>query len=149
MAVQQATRTIPIVMVLVIDPVGIGLVPSLARPGGNVTGTSFMAPDLPVGRARSTLVAVQPPVRGGLHQPLRARGVFRHRDATPYARCELSLRLVPEAGGRAPRVSRADRQGKSVLAGDAVARMKRMKTAKAIGLTFPTKYLTLPSTGYN
>jgi putative tryptophan/tyrosine transport system substrate-binding protein len=45
-AVQQATRTIPIVMSVVIDPVGSGLVVSLARPGGNVTGTSMMAPDL-------------------------------------------------------------------------------------------------------
>jgi len=45
-AVQQATRTIPIVMSVVIDPVGSGLVASLARPGGNVTGTSMMAPDL-------------------------------------------------------------------------------------------------------
>ena len=45
-AVQQATRTIPIVMSVVIDPVGSGLVPSLAHPGGNLTGTSMMAPDL-------------------------------------------------------------------------------------------------------
>ena len=35
---KQATTTLPIVMVIVIDPVGRGLVPSLARPGGNVTG---------------------------------------------------------------------------------------------------------------
>jgi putative tryptophan/tyrosine transport system substrate-binding protein len=34
----QATRTVPIVFVVVIDPVGAGFVPSLARPGGNVTG---------------------------------------------------------------------------------------------------------------
>jgi putative ABC transport system substrate-binding protein len=45
-AAQQATRTIPIVMSMVMDPVGSGIVPSLARPGGNVTGTSVMAPDL-------------------------------------------------------------------------------------------------------
>ena len=37
-ALQQLTRTIPIVFVNVIDPVGAGFVPSLARPGGNTTG---------------------------------------------------------------------------------------------------------------
>jgi putative ABC transport system substrate-binding protein len=38
MALQQATRTIPIVFVLVADPVGSGFTESLARPGGNATG---------------------------------------------------------------------------------------------------------------
>ena len=60
-AVQQATRTIPIVMSLVLDPVGSGLVPSLARPGGNVTGTSFMGPDL-VGKQLQLLKEVVPKV---------------------------------------------------------------------------------------
>ena len=46
MAAKRATTSIPIVMVNAGDPVGSGLVTSLARPGGNVTGMSLMAPDL-------------------------------------------------------------------------------------------------------
>jgi putative ABC transport system substrate-binding protein len=46
MAVKKATTTVPLVMVAVGDPVGVGLVPSLARPGGNLTGLSSIAPDL-------------------------------------------------------------------------------------------------------
>ena len=38
MALQSATRTVPIVFVTVIDPVGAGFIESLARPGGNATG---------------------------------------------------------------------------------------------------------------
>jgi len=41
-ALQAATSSIPLVMVLVSDPVGSGLVASLARPGGNITGLSLM-----------------------------------------------------------------------------------------------------------
>ncbi|PWT88818.1 MAG: ABC transporter substrate-binding protein [Proteobacteria bacterium] len=46
METMRLTSTIPIVMALVVDPVGSGLVQSLSRPGGNVTGLSMMTSDL-------------------------------------------------------------------------------------------------------
>ena len=45
-AAKRATSTIPIVMATIADPVGTGLVASLAHPGGNVTGLSMMTTDL-------------------------------------------------------------------------------------------------------
>jgi putative ABC transport system substrate-binding protein len=45
-AATQATSTLPIVLGALSDPVGVGLVKSLAHPGGNVTGNSLMAPEL-------------------------------------------------------------------------------------------------------
>jgi putative tryptophan/tyrosine transport system substrate-binding protein len=45
-AARKATTTIPIIFVFVGDPVGAGVVPSLARPGGNATGISLLATEL-------------------------------------------------------------------------------------------------------
>jgi putative ABC transport system substrate-binding protein len=45
-AAQQATSTVPIVTPVMGDPVGDGLVASLARPGGNITGLTFLGPEL-------------------------------------------------------------------------------------------------------
>ena len=46
LAARQATKTIPIVMVTNTEPVAAGLVDSLARPGGNITGLSTLSQDL-------------------------------------------------------------------------------------------------------
>jgi putative ABC transport system substrate-binding protein len=59
LAAKNATRTIPIVMVGVGDPVGAGLVESLSRPGGNVTGTSAVSADV-VGKSLQLLVETVP-----------------------------------------------------------------------------------------
>jgi len=60
-AAKQATRTLPIVFTAVGDPVTDGLVPSLARPGGNVTGLSALTPEL-VGKCLEQLKQTLPGV---------------------------------------------------------------------------------------
>ena len=59
LAAKGATKTIPIVMQGVSDPVGTGLVASLARPGANITGTSAMSADV-VGKSLALLKEVVP-----------------------------------------------------------------------------------------
>ncbi len=56
---KETTRTIPIVFTRVNDPVGVGLVPSLARPGGNITGVSLQGRDL-IGKRLQLLHDVVP-----------------------------------------------------------------------------------------
>jgi len=58
-AARRATKTTPIVMTVVNDPLGSGLVESLAHPGGNITGLSMMAPDL-VGKQLQVLTEIVP-----------------------------------------------------------------------------------------
>jgi putative ABC transport system substrate-binding protein len=63
---KKATTTIPIVMAHVGDPVGGGLVASLARPGGNVTGNSSLSPELNTKRLEILKDAVPKLLRVGL-----------------------------------------------------------------------------------
>ena len=62
LAAKQATSVIPIVFAAAGDPVGGGLVASLARPGGNITGLSVQAPDL-AGKRLELLREVFPDLR--------------------------------------------------------------------------------------
>ena len=57
-AAKRATSTIPIVMATIADPVGTGLVASLAHPGGNVTGLSMMTTDLSAKRLQQLKEAI-------------------------------------------------------------------------------------------
>ncbi|HEV8458500.1 MAG TPA: ABC transporter substrate-binding protein, partial [Methylomirabilota bacterium] len=61
LAAKQATKTIPIVFTVAADPVADGLVTSLARPGGNVTGLSNLGPEL-VGKCLEQLKQAVPGV---------------------------------------------------------------------------------------
>ena len=69
MAAKGATTTIPIVMTNAADPVGAGLVASLARPGGNVTGLSSLAVELNTKRLEILKDAVPKLARVGLLRP--------------------------------------------------------------------------------
>jgi len=57
-AAKQATITIPIVMIAIGDPVGVGLVPGIARPGGNITGNSIFGPNLGAKRLQLLKLAI-------------------------------------------------------------------------------------------
>ncbi len=58
LAAKNATKTIPIVQPNSLDPVGAGLVASLARPGGNFTGTTQQAPDIVAKRLQLLVQAI-------------------------------------------------------------------------------------------
>jgi putative tryptophan/tyrosine transport system substrate-binding protein len=76
-AAKQATSVIPIVFATVADPLGSGLVASLARPGGNVTGLSLTSPDL----ASKRLELLREAVAG-----LRRLAVMANGDYPPAVR---------------------------------------------------------------
>jgi ABC-type uncharacterized transport system substrate-binding protein len=75
-AAKKATTTIPIVMMNVGDPVGAGLVTSLARPGGNVTGLSSLNPALNTKRLEILKDAVPKLSRVGLLWPPSGSGAL-------------------------------------------------------------------------
>jgi putative ABC transport system substrate-binding protein len=85
-ALQQQTRTIPIVFVLVADPIGMGFVQSLARPGGNITGFSSFDPPI-MGKWLQLLKEVAPRVT-------RVAVIFNPETA-PYA--TLANRAIESA----------------------------------------------------
>jgi putative ABC transport system substrate-binding protein len=61
LAAKRATSTIPIVLAVIADPVSVGIVPSLARPGGNITGSATMLHEL-AGKRLDLLRALVPGV---------------------------------------------------------------------------------------
>jgi ABC-type uncharacterized transport system substrate-binding protein len=99
-AAKRATGTIPIVMAGAIDPVASGLVTIVARPGGNLTGLSLMAPEL-VGKQLEILKDVVPKISrvALLGNPANPGNAPQVRHAQDAARA-LGLRLQPlEARG--------------------------------------------------
>ena len=92
LAAKNTTATIPIVMTNVGDPVGAGLIASLARPGGNVTGFSSLSPELITKRLEILKDAVPKLARVGLLRPA-GTGQFQMKALRPAA---LALKLKLE-----------------------------------------------------
>jgi putative ABC transport system substrate-binding protein len=88
---KQATRTIPIVMPLSSDPVADGLVTSLARPGGNITGLSMMGPELGAKRLQLLRDVFAP-----LSRPIAV--IWNPDYAGMVARFRQTERAAPAAG---------------------------------------------------
>ncbi len=87
--IKPLTRTIPIVCALVIDPVGLGFVESLSRPGGNITGFSFINPEL-IGKWTALLKNAAPKVT-------RAALVYNPKVNPWYPHFLQELAAVPQA----------------------------------------------------
>jgi putative tryptophan/tyrosine transport system substrate-binding protein len=105
---KQATKTIPIVMVTLLDPVATGLVDSLAHPGGNITGLATLQRDLS-GKRLELLTEVVPRLSrvGVLRNPDEQTGAIGFKDYEAAARA-LKIRLQSlDARGPNPDLARA------------------------------------------
>jgi putative ABC transport system substrate-binding protein len=116
-ALKRATATIPIVMSVVADPVGSGLVANLAHPGGNVTGPSLMMPDLTAKRLQLLKEAIPRVARVAVlwnsDSPFHTKLLQELKAAAPSLSIELTfvdVRRPEEFGPAFSAVSRAHAQ---------------------------------------
>jgi putative ABC transport system substrate-binding protein len=101
-AAKAATSIIPIVMVLVADPVGAGIVPSLARPGGNITGVTNIVAEL-AGKRLELLKEIVPTASrvAVIVNPDNPNAPPQMRSAEAAART-LGIKLGPVLAVRSP-----------------------------------------------
>jgi putative ABC transport system substrate-binding protein len=94
-AAKTATQTIPIVFARIADPIGLGLVPGLARPGGNLTGVSLLTREL-AGKWLELLITAVPDAKrvGVFWDPSFPPAGPQLREIEGAAR-SLNLELVP------------------------------------------------------
>jgi putative ABC transport system substrate-binding protein len=144
-AVKRGTSTIPIVMVMSADPVGSGLVASLAHPGGNVTGLTNMVTDLTAKRLQLLKEAIPRLARVAVlwnpATPWHTSAVEELKAAAPSLSIELSftgVRTPEEIGPAFSAVSRGHAQALYVI-GDPFFFTHRMALLKpALKARLPT-----------
>jgi putative ABC transport system substrate-binding protein len=115
---KRATSTIPIVMAIVADPVGSGLVTNLARPGGNVTGLSIMLPDFAAKQLQLLKEAIPRLTRVAVlwnpATPYHPKAIEELNVAAPSLSIELSfvgVRTPEEIGPAFSAMTRAHAEG--------------------------------------
>jgi ABC-type uncharacterized transport system substrate-binding protein len=106
LAIKQVTSVVPIVFAVAGDPVGTGLVSSLARPGGNITGLSVLATDL-AGKRIELLREVVPNLRrlgiiGNAGNPLILQEMSEYRAAASMLGLEVAVFEIRQAEDIAP-----------------------------------------------
>src|SRR5215469_13808173 len=148
---KNATRTIPIVMAMVGDPVGAGLVESLGRPGGNASGLSIVATDLS-GRRLQLLKEIVPGLSSVAVMSYGANPQSQMElSETQIAAGRLDLRLhsVPISAGTSiedafEKIKKEHVQSLIVVTDPILySQRSQILTAKALGLEVPAKLLAL------
>ena len=144
LAAQHATKTIPIIFVNVGDPIGIGLVKTLANPGGNTTGLSLLGPDT-AAKQFEMLGAVAPRARVAiLWNPANPSGPIVLRNLQDAARITHTTTI--EFEGRTPGdIARAfawmgkERPGALLVVPDQLFMQERQDIARqAVALRLPS-----------
>jgi ABC-type uncharacterized transport system substrate-binding protein len=124
-AVQRQTRTIPIVFVQIVDPVGAGLIQSLAKPGGNATGPTEYEFAMG-GKWLELLKEIAPAISRVavilMPEHVTNAGIFRAIEA-----------LAPSLGVQLTRATVTPTKFELVI---------NLKTAKGLGLTVPPQLLS-------
>jgi putative ABC transport system substrate-binding protein len=134
-AAKRATATIPIVMTNFSDPVGLGLVTNLARPGGNITGLALLTVELVTKQLQLLTQAVPKVSRVALlTNPSNPGAALQRRDAETAARA-LGLQLQVLEAQRLDELAGAfdamtsQRAGAVLLPGDSVLYFYRKQIA--------------------
>jgi putative tryptophan/tyrosine transport system substrate-binding protein len=147
LAAKQASSAVPIVFALVDDPVGMGLVASLARPGGNVTGLAMQTTDL-VGKRLSLLREVIPNLRrlaimANVEYPFAALEMAEAQTAAGTLGLDAAVFEIRRAEDIAPAFEALkDRADALYIVGDALVATHRIQI-NALALTgrLPTTHV--------
>jgi putative ABC transport system substrate-binding protein len=146
-AVKRATSTTPIVMAVVADPIGSGLVTNLAHPGGNITGLSMMTPDLNAKQLQLLKDTIPRLTRVGViwnpDTPWHAKAVEDLKAAAPSLSVELKFvsAQTPEQLSPAFLAARREHvQALCVLAAPLFVAQRRRLVELAVKARLPTIY---------